>query len=128
VKKVFLLLVFLLVASSAPATATDYPEQVDYARAFVRELVNVGQWACLDKLWDAESGWSVHARTGKAYGIPQARPGYKMASAEHPRWGFRWNDWKEDAFVQVWWGLNYIRNRYGTPCHAWRHFKLHLYY
>src|SRR5690606_31000077 len=41
------------------------------------------QFGCLVKLWDKESGWRTTAQnpTSGAYGIPQALPGSKMASA-----------------------------------------------
>lgn len=74
-----------------------------------------GQFSCLDSLWGHESGWNIHAEnpsTG-AYGIPQALPGSRMASAGP--------DWQSSAATQIRWGLNYISNRYGSPCGAWDH-------
>jgi hypothetical protein len=73
------------------------------------------QFSCLDPLWSHESGWSVSAYnpgTG-AYGIPQAMPGGKMASAG--------SDWQTDAATQIRWGLEYIKDTYGSPCGAWDH-------
>ena len=68
------------------------------------------QWSCLDALWTRESGWDHHksnyAGSG-AYGIPQALPGSKMGPG-----------WEDDPSVQISWGLNYIKGRYGTPCGA----------
>lgn len=72
------------------------------------------QFACLDALWNRESGWNVHAASGSgAYGIPQALPGSKMASAGP--------DWANNASTQIRWGLGYIKGRYGSPCAAWSH-------
>jgi len=73
------------------------------------------QFACLDKLWTKESGWRVNAEnpSSGAYGIPQALPGTKMASAGA--------DWQTSATTQITWGLGYIAGRYGTPCDAWAH-------
>ncbi len=73
------------------------------------------QFACLDKLWTKESGWRVNAENSSsgAYGIPQALPGSKMASAGE--------DWRTSAATQITWGLGYIAGRYGTPCDAWAH-------
>jgi hypothetical protein len=71
-------------------------------------------WACLDRLWWHESNWRYKAgdKSGnRAYGIPQAAPGKKMASAG--------KDWKRNPATQIDWGLDYIENRYGTPCSAW---------
>jgi hypothetical protein len=66
-------------------------------------------------LWNKESGWRVNAyNSGSgAYGIPQALPGSKMASAGA--------DWQTNAATQIKWGLGYIKGRYGTPCGAWGH-------
>ena len=73
------------------------------------------QFPYLDKLWERESGWNVHAENpySGAYGIPQAVPGSKMASA-----GPNWQTW---AGTQIRWGLGYIRGRYNSPRRAWLH-------
>jgi hypothetical protein len=74
-----------------------------------------GQFSCLDPLWAHESGWSVTAYNAGsgAYGIPQALPGSRMASAGP--------DWQTNAATQIRWGLEYIRGTYGSPCGAWDH-------
>ncbi len=73
------------------------------------------QFVCLDKLWTRESGWSQRAANSSgAYGIPQALPGSKMASAG--------SDWATNPKTQITWGLNYVGQRYGTPCGAWSAF------
>jgi hypothetical protein len=71
------------------------------------------QFSCLDSLYMSESGWNVHADnpSSSAYGIPQALPGSKMASAGP--------DWETNAATQIKWGLEYIKSSYGTPCGAW---------
>lgn len=73
------------------------------------------QFACLLPLWSRESGWRVDAQNGGsgAYGIPQALPGSKMASAGA--------DWQTNPATQITWGLGYIAARYGTPCGAYSH-------
>jgi hypothetical protein len=72
------------------------------------------QWGCLDDLWNRESGWIYNAENASgAYGIPQALPGSKMASAGP--------DWQTDPTTQIKWGLGYIQSVYGTPCGAWAH-------
>ena len=73
------------------------------------------QFSCLDSLWKEESGWNVDASNpgSGAYGIPQALPGSKMASAGP--------DWQTDAATQIRWGLGYIKADYGSPCGAWAH-------
>ena len=71
------------------------------------------EYQCLVTLWDHESGWNYQAEnpSSGAYGIPQALPGSKMATAGQ--------DWKTNAATQIKWGLNYIHGRYSTPCAAW---------
>jgi hypothetical protein len=73
------------------------------------------QFSCLDPLWAHESGWNVTAYNAGsgAYGIPQALPGSRMASAGP--------DWQTDAATQIRWGLDYIKDTYGSPCGAWDH-------
>jgi hypothetical protein len=73
------------------------------------------QFPALNKLWNQESGWRVHAynRRSGAQGIPQADPGRKMASAGP--------HWSTSAVTQIRWGLRYIRGRYGSPRAAWNH-------
>jgi hypothetical protein len=76
---------------------------------------SASQFSCLDPLWNQESGWNVYATnpSSHAYGIPQALPGWKMASAG--------SDWQTDAATQIRWGLGYIKGTYGSPCGAWAH-------
>jgi cell wall-associated NlpC family hydrolase len=71
------------------------------------------QWTCLDELWTRESGWRMVWNTAGsgAYGIPQALPATKMASAGP--------DYMTSPATQIRWGLAYIRGRYVTPCAAW---------
>ena len=71
------------------------------------------QFSCLDSLYNSESGWRVNADnpSSSAYGIPQALPGSKMASAGP--------DWATNPVTQIRWGLGYIQDRYGSPCSAW---------
>lgn len=72
------------------------------------------QMSCLVPLWNTESGWRYDAANPSgAYGIPQALPGSKMASAGA--------DWQTDPATQIRWGLGYIQSSYGTPCGAWAH-------
>ena len=72
------------------------------------------QWGCLNQLWQQESSWNVTAANPSgAYGIPQALPASKMASAG--------SDWQTNATTQIKWGLGYIQSVYGTPCSAWSH-------
>lgn len=75
---------------------------------------DVGQFHALQALWNGESGWRYNARNASsgAYGIPQALPASKMASAGA--------DWLTNAATQIRWGLAYIKSRYGDPATAYR--------
>jgi hypothetical protein len=97
----------------APAAASGSPQQI--AEAMLGSFGwSSSQFSCLDPLWAHESGWSVTAANPDgAYGIPQALPGSKMASAGP--------DWQTDAATQIKWGLEYIQATYGSPCGAWAH-------
>jgi resuscitation-promoting factor RpfB len=110
-------------AEAAPAEETSAAPAATYSgdpRAIGRELAAARGWgadqfSCLDSLWTRESNWSVTADnpTSSAYGIPQALPGSKMATAGA--------DWATNPATQITWGLDYIAGRYGTPCGAWGH-------
>ncbi|AYN42482.1 hypothetical protein D9753_30405 [Streptomyces dangxiongensis] len=74
-----------------------------------------GEWPSLDRLWTGESGWRWNAEnpSSGAFGIPQALPGSKMASAGP--------DWRTNPATQIQWGMGYIKNRadYGSPSAAY---------
>ena len=98
---------------SAPVPAGSVKEigqQMAAARGWTGE-----EWTCLELLWERESGWNHQAAnpSSGAYGVPQALPGSKMASAG--------SDWATNPATQIEWGLGYIADRYGTPCGAWGH-------
>jgi resuscitation-promoting factor RpfB len=101
-------------AAAAPA-ARPGPRQIARAMLASFHWSAARQFPYLDKLWNRESGWRVHAynRYSGAQGIPQADPGRKMASAGP--------NWSTSAATQIRWGLRYIRGRYGSPRGAWNH-------
>ena len=80
------------------------------------------QFSCLDNIWTRESHWRVGASNSNsgAYGIPQAQPGSKMASAGP--------EWRTSASTQIAWGLAYVARTYGTPCAAWSFWQSHSWY
>ena len=80
------------------------------------------QFACFDKIITQESGWNVSAtnRSSGAYGIPQALPGSKMATAGA--------DWQTNPATQIKWALGYVQGRYATPCGAWAFKSAHGWY
>jgi hypothetical protein len=96
--------------SPDPGTAQAIAYEMVLARGW-----NDDQFACLVALWNRESGWRVNAYNASsgAYGIPQALPGTKMATAGA--------DWETNPATQISWGLGYIGGRYGSPCGAWEH-------
>ena len=78
-------------------------------------------FGCLVDLWNRESGWRYDAENASgAYGIPQALPGSKMASAGA--------DWQTNPATQIKWGLGYIKAIYGDPCKAWAFWQVNHYY
>ncbi|MFT4212313.1 MAG: hypothetical protein QM626_10635, partial [Microbacterium sp.] len=110
-------------SSSTSSTTSTYGVVVDpagakaYAKSTMASRYGWGddQYQCLVLLWTRESSWradALNASSG-AYGIPQALPADKMASAGA--------DWRTNGNTQVDWGLSYISSRYGTPCTAWAH-------
>src|SRR5579862_3617799 len=79
------------------------------------------QFTCLVNLWNKLSGWVYNdADPGGSYGIPQALPGSRMASAGP--------DWKTNATTQIKWGLGYIKQNYGSPCNAYAYLQKNGYY
>jgi hypothetical protein len=105
---------------SASPSATPVPAASGSPQSIAQAMLksfgwSSSQFSCLEPLWAHESGWSVSASnpsTG-AYGIPQAMPGSKMASAGP--------DWQTNASTQIKWGLGYIKDTYGSPCAAESH-------
>jgi hypothetical protein len=107
-------------AAPAPSAPSVAPVDPGSAQSIAYNMLSQFGWnpatefGCLDNIYSRESGWSVTAENPSgAYGIPQALPGAKMASAGA--------NWRTDAATQIRWGLNYIRNTYGSPCAAWSH-------
>ena len=70
---------------------------------------------CLIELWRRESQWSpsAHNSSSGAHGIPQSLPASKMASHGDDYW--------DNPYTQIRWGLDYIAGRYGSPSSALGH-------
>lgn len=92
------------------------------AKAYALSQIGSTQYACLNQIWTRESNWNPFAtnRTSGAYGIPQALPGTKMATAGA--------DWRTNPVTQVKWGLGYIHAAYGSACAAWSFWQAHHWY
>lgn len=75
-------------------------------------MTGAGDWQALYNLWQKESGWNPAAvnRSSGAFGIAQILP---SAHPDVPR--------NLTGQQQIDWGLNYIRQRYGSPSAAWAH-------
>ncbi len=109
-----------------PKTPPSAPVTPGSAQAIGKQLAAARGWgddqfSCLQQLWGHESGWRTNASNPSgAYGIPQALPGSKMASAGP--------NWQTDATTQITWGLGYIAARYTNPCGAWSYWQANGYY
>ncbi len=110
---------YKVVLPPEPSTAVSGTPDPGSAKAIAKVMLKSRGWGstqynCLVSLWNRESGWNVYAANPNgAYGIPQAYPGSKMASAG--------SNWQTSAVTQITWGIGYIQGRYGTPCGAWAH-------
>lgn len=106
-----------LVSAPDPGTAKAIAYDLVLARGWGED-----QYSCLVALWTRESQWNALAENpySGAYGIPQALPGNKMASAGA--------DWRTNPATQITWGIGYIAGRYATPCGAWEHSERHNWY
>ncbi|MPY45114.1 lytic transglycosylase domain-containing protein [Streptomyces phyllanthi] len=111
---------------SATRDASSFPVQASYTIAEVqemaRQIVPAGQFTCFSNIVDHESSWNYRADnpTSDAYGLVQALPGSKMASAGA--------DWATNPATQIKWGLNYMNERYGSPCGAWNFWQANNWY
>ncbi|WP_432249655.1 transglycosylase SLT domain-containing protein [Streptomyces sanyensis] len=98
-----------------PATAAAAPaEPSGSPKAIAQKMIeDEAQFACFDRIVTHESNWDVDATNASsgAYGLVQALPGGKMASAG--------SDWRTNPATQIEWGLDYMKDRYGSPCGAW---------
>ncbi|MGZ4579904.1 MAG: LysM peptidoglycan-binding domain-containing protein [Nocardioidaceae bacterium] len=108
--------------SGARMPARGGAQTVGAFKAWARAQVGGSQFAALDAIWTRESGWNRFAKNpgSGAYGIPQALPSSKMATAG--------GDWSWNGYTQMRWGLDYIRGRYGSPSRAWAFWQAHHWY
>ncbi|QQQ62935.1 hypothetical protein [Paenarthrobacter ureafaciens] len=107
-------------AAAEAAAAAAAPKAVDdpaAAKAYAASILanygwGPGEMTALNTLWEKESNWRTTATNASsgAYGIVQSLPAGKMASAGA--------DWQTNYQTQIKWGLNYIKERYGSPSAA----------
>ncbi|GAA2395108.1 transglycosylase SLT domain-containing protein [Streptomyces glaucosporus] len=113
-------------AASRSAERTDIAVQSSYTvaqiKAMAQQIVGAGQFQCFSNIVERESGWNYRAQnpSSGAYGLVQALPGSKMASAGA--------DWRTNPATQIKWGLNYMNDRYGSPCGAWQFWQANHWY
>jgi hypothetical protein len=110
-----------LVLTAAPAQAA--PSSAAQAKAIAHRMIpNAAQYNAFSKIVEHESGWNVTATNSSsgAYGLVQALPGTKMASAG--------SDWKTNPATQIEWGLDYMNSRYGSPTGAWAFWQANGWY
>lgn len=97
--------------SNVPAVGLKNRTKVlGYARQLAQKQYGWGpsEFASLKTLWNNESGWNFQAKnpSSGALGIPQAL-GHALPAG-----------YASDPAVQIQWGLNYIKQRYGSPSKA----------
>ncbi|MFF9205755.1 transglycosylase SLT domain-containing protein [Streptomyces sp. NPDC014986] len=110
------------VVRDASEIAVQSSYTVAEVQAMARQLVPADQFQCFSNIVDHESSWNYRADnpTSDAYGLVQALPGSKMASAGA--------DWMTNPATQIKWGLGYMNDRYGSPCGAWNFWQANHWY
>ncbi|WP_179272498.1 transglycosylase SLT domain-containing protein [Streptomyces sp. XY006] len=113
-------------AASRSKDISDFPVATSYTiaqiQAMARQMVPAGQFQCFSNIVDHESDWNYKAvnPSSGAYGMFQALPGSKMSSVGA--------DWRTNPATQIKWGLNYMNERYGSPCDAWSFWQANHWY
>ena len=111
-----------LTAAPAHAAAAS-ADSAAQAKAIAHKMIpDAAQYQAFSHIVEHESGWDVDATNSSsgAYGLVQALPGTKMASAGA--------DWKTNAATQIKWGLDYMNSRYGSPVAAWNFWQANGWY
>ncbi|MGW2252860.1 aggregation-promoting factor C-terminal-like domain-containing protein [Kitasatospora sp. NPDC001660] len=105
--------------ATADAATAASPKTV---KAIAARIVPANQLASFSQIIFHESSWNVTATnpSSGAYGLGQALPASKMASAGA--------DWRTNPTTQIKWALNYMNTRYGSPNAAWAFWQTHHWY
>ncbi|MEQ8144107.1 transglycosylase SLT domain-containing protein [Streptomyces sp. NPDC005908] len=112
----------LIAAAPAQAAPTAAPTAAS-AQATAKKMIgNSAEFQCFSKIVSHESGWNPQATNASsgAYGLVQALPASKMSSAG--------SDWKTNPATQIKWGLDYMKDRYGSACDAWSFWQANNWY
>ncbi|WP_328902051.1 MULTISPECIES: transglycosylase SLT domain-containing protein [unclassified Streptomyces] len=113
-------------ASRSEVRSTSFAVQSSYSvaevQAMARQIVPADQFQCFSNIVNHESSWNYRASNpgSGAYGLVQALPGSKMASAGA--------DWMTNPATQIKWGLSYMDGRYKSPCGAWSFWQANHWY
>lgn len=89
------------------------PPTVADAQLWALQTLGPREASCLDAIISRESRWNptVWNTSGSgAYGLPQAKPAEKLASAGP--------DWRTNPITQLRWSVEYAA-KYGSLCGAW---------
>ncbi|MGW2226563.1 aggregation-promoting factor C-terminal-like domain-containing protein [Streptomyces formicae] len=111
---------------SSGRDASSFAPQSSYSvsqvQAMARQMIPGDQFQCFSNIVNHESTWNYKATNASsgAYGLVQALPGSKMSSAGA--------DWQTNPATQIKWGLNYMNDRYGSPCGAWSFWQANNWY
>ena len=91
----------------------------DHASLLRQAGIPESDWSDFNYIISHESGWNVNATNpnGGAYGLPQALPASKMASAG--------DDWRNNPITQLRWMKGYINGRYGSADAARAYWQAH---
>ncbi|MEU3876233.1 MULTISPECIES: transglycosylase SLT domain-containing protein [Streptomyces] len=115
-----------IASRSAARDASSFAVKGSYSvaevQAIARQMVPGDQFQCFSNIVNNESSWDYTATNASsgAYGLVQALPGTKMASAGA--------DWRTNPATQIKWGLSYMNERYGSPCGAWSFWQANQWY
>jgi hypothetical protein len=97
-----------------------------YAKLHIKERYGWSkkQFGYLAKLWGKESAWKYRSLGARNYyvGIPQLNKKAIWAN------GFSIKQFRKHPEIQIQLGAKYIKVRYGTPKHAWKHFLRRAWY
>ncbi|WP_282692013.1 transglycosylase SLT domain-containing protein [Streptomyces sp. CC208A] len=112
----------VLLGASGAVLGTTGSASAASPQEIAKQIVPASQYASFSKIVSHESGWNHKATNSSsgAYGLVQALPGSKMASAGA--------DWKTNPATQIKWGLKYMNERYGSPNAAWAFWQANGWY
>jgi hypothetical protein len=107
--------------TARPAHTTSAPTAGGSIQAQARSVFGTG-YGCAWNIISHESSGDPHATNpgSGAYGLPQALPADKMATAGP--------DWRDNPATQLRWMKTYVDGRYGGACPAWTWWQAHHWY